>query len=46
MGDIDKLPGPERLRAQTKFLEPTSYVKTYKVDSSGAGGAYRTVKDC
>lgn len=46
MGDIDKLPGPERLRAQTKFLGPTSYVKTYKVDSSGAGGAYRTVEDC
>lgn len=46
MAAINKLPGAERLRAQTKYLEPTSYVKTYKVDPSGKGGAYKTLKEC
>lgn len=39
------LNGADRLRAETKTLAPASYVKTYRVDPSGADGAFKTVTE-
>lgn len=36
------LKGAELLREQAKHLEPTAYVKTYRVDAAGPQGAYKT----
>lgn len=43
---LDKLPGVQRLREGVKHLEPTNYVKTYKVDATGKGGAFTTLQAC
>ena len=39
------LDGPNRLRAEAKTMEPRSYVKTYDVNPSGAGGAFKTIRE-
>lgn len=35
--------GADRLRSETTSLAPTSYVKTYRVNPTGAAGAYKTI---
>ena len=46
LSKLKSLPGPQRMREQAQHLEPTEYVKTYQVDPSGKGGAFKTIKDC
>lgn len=40
------MPGPQRMREMAKHLEPTGYVKSYRVDASGKGGAHTSFKAC
>lgn len=37
--------GEQRIRAQRKMLEPTSYVRTYDVDPAGGAGKYTSLKE-